>query len=120
LIVLLLQLLPKLRDQLVLGSDDQLEGLLLLADRLREGLALLVLFQLRPFDLEGRVLLVRRDGFLLDGDQPLLRSSLIEYPRVLLQLLVLDPQLDDRLVALVVDAVHAPKTALYLPLPLLH
>lgn len=120
LIVLLLQLLPKLRDQLVLGSDDQLEGLLLLADGLREGLALLVLFQLRPFDLEGRVLLVRRDGFLLDGDQPLLRSSLIEYPRVLLQLLVLDPQLDDRLVALVVDAVHAPKTALYLPLPLLH
>ena len=44
LVILLLQLLPKLRDQFVLGSDDQLEGILLLIDGLREGLALLVLF----------------------------------------------------------------------------
>jgi hypothetical protein len=35
LVVLLLQLLPEFVDQLVLGGDDELEGLLLLVDGLR-------------------------------------------------------------------------------------
>jgi hypothetical protein len=45
LVVLLLQLLPELVDEFVLGGDDEFEGLLLFVDGLGEGLTLLVLFQ---------------------------------------------------------------------------
>ena len=77
-VIFFLQLLPKLVDELVLGSDDQFEGFFLFVDSLRKRFAFLIFLQFRPLDLKSSVLFVGRDCLLLDSDQSFLSTPLIE------------------------------------------